>query len=316
MRAGGPAATIRGQGPTVVKHLVDKALRTLRVLGRPRVSIELVGTAHVGGRLLMKLHLDTPAGVIVRDARVVFRRSLTFPAFSGETFGSAARYRRTVLATEVFSSIGRLAAGERHEEISWLRIPSDAPPSGWARRIHSVYRVSVRVRFQDAPTVRTWSAVRVLSPRSQHRRAEREGLVSTSAAAQRLRVRMRERHAQPGQRVRGEVWVAPPPEGGTPDPLVVELVRREENSRLYRDDRAFSIEWTVERHEHTEGLSGTEWTTVPFELTVPKGACPTIDLGHSGVRWLVQARTDAPRRRAHRVAEEINVYTGPDDHRS
>jgi hypothetical protein len=289
-------------------------LGALRVRQRPRVSLELVGTADVGGRLLLKLHIETPAEVTVRDARLVFRRSLTFPAFSGEALGSAARYRRTVLATETFSRIGRLAPGARHEEISWFRIPWDAPPSGWARRIHSVYRVSARVRFGDAPTIRAWSAVRVLSPRSLNRRAERGGVVSSATAENRLQVHLEQRHARPGQRLRGVVWAAPPPAGTAP-PVVVELLRREENSRLYHQDRGFGIEWTVERHVLSDGLSGPDWATLPFDLTVPAGACPTIDLGHSGVRWLVRARTGATRRRGDSVAEEVNVFTGKDDAR-
>jgi hypothetical protein len=108
------------------------------------------------------------------------------------------------------------------------------------------------------------------------------------------------------------VWAAPPPAGTAP-PVVVELLRREESSRLYHRDRRFGIEWTVERHVLSGGLSGPDSTSLPFELTVPAGACPTIDLGHSGVRWLVRTRTGTTRRRGDSVAEEVNVFTGRDD---
>jgi hypothetical protein len=154
----------------------------------------------------------------------------------------------------------------------------------------------------------------VLSPHSLNRRAERGGVVSSATAENRLQVHLEQRHARPGQRLRGVVWAAPPPAGTAP-PVVVELLRREENSRLYHQDRGFGIEWTVERHVLSDGLSGPDWATLPSTSPFPPVHVRRSTLGHSGVRWLVRARTGAPRRRGDSVAEEVNVFTGRDDAR-
>jgi hypothetical protein len=288
-----------------------RVLGALRLRPRPRVSLELLDAAEVGSRLLVRLRIEAPDEVTVRDARVVLRRSLTVYQVSGEALGWAPRFRRRVLASETFSTIGRLAAGTRHEEVSWFPIPADAPPSGVARRLHVVYRVSARVRFEDAPARRRWIGVRVLSPRSLNAAAEGRSMVSGESVLNRLVVRLERRHARPGDRLRGTVVVVPPSDGVTP-PVVVELRRREEGSRRYQSDRAFSRERTVERHLLSEGVTGPYSASLPFEVTVPARACPTIDTGDSAVRWLVRATLTGRGGRGDSAATEINVYTGSD----
>lgn len=289
-----------------------RVLGTLRLRPRPRPSLELLDTAEVGGRVLLRLAIETPIEVTVRDARVVLRRALTVDQVSGEALGWAPWHRRAVLASETFSRIGHLPAGTRHEEVSWFRLPPDTPPSGVARRLHAVYRISARVRFEDAPAARRWIGVRVLSPRSLNAAAEDRILVSDVSVADRLQVLPERRHARPGDRVRGRVVVGSLAEGATPC-VAVELRRREETSRRYRTDRAFVREWTVERHVLSEGASGPGSASLPFEVAVPRGACPTIETADTAVRWLVRAVLEGGGDRGGSVAVEINVHTGRDD---
>jgi hypothetical protein len=289
-----------------------RVLGTLRVRARPRLSLELLDAAEVGGRVLLRLVIETPVEATVRDARVVLRRSLTVYQVSGEALGWAPRHRRTVLASETFSRIGRLPAGGRHEEVSWFGLPPGTPPSGVARRLHAVYRVSARVRFDDAPAGRRWIGVRVVSPRSLNAAAEAGTRVSGAPVADRLQVLPERRHARPGDRLCGRVLVDPPSDGVT-CPVAVELRRREEGSRRYRTDMAFVREWTVERHLLSEGVTGPGSASLPFEVTVPRTACPTVEAEGTAVRWLVRAVLQDRRHRGDTAAAEINVHTGRDD---
>jgi hypothetical protein len=289
-----------------------RVLGTLRLRPRPRLSLELLDTAAVGGRLLLRLVIETPVEVTVRDARVVLRRSLTVYQVSGEALGWAPRHRRAALATETFSRIGHLSTGTRHEEVCRFRLPPDTPPSTVARRLHAVYRASARVRFEDAPTARRWIGVRVLSPRSLHAAAEGRTLVSGASVTERLQVLPERRHARPGDRLGGRVLVVPPSEAVTP-PVAVELRRREEGSRRYRTDRAFVREWMVERHVLSEGVAGPHSASLPFEVTVPRTACPTAEVEGTAIRWLVRAVLEDAGGRGGSTAAEINVHTGRDD---
>jgi hypothetical protein len=182
----------------------------------------------------------------------------------------------------------------------------------WARRIHVVYRVKVRVRFQGARTRRCSVPVRVVSSRSPNSSREKRVIVSGDRAQYFLHLEM-PLHARPGERLAGTARVSPPGEG-VPGPVVVELRRREEASRAYRNDRAFAREWTVHRAVLADGVPGPDTASLPFEVTIPPGAC-TVHADHTAVRWLLYLLL--PGRGAGDVdaAWEINLHTGNDDRR-
>jgi hypothetical protein len=291
------------------RSLARRVFALLRHRPHPRVSVEPIGEAYAGDRLLLRLHVDAPVDVTVRDARVRLRRALTIYGFSGENFGLGPRFERKIIASETFSQIGHLAAGSRHEEISRLPI-TDRLPSVWARRIHVVYRVKVRVRFQGARTRRCSVPVRVASSRSHNSSHEKRVIVSGDRAQYFLHLEM-PLHARPGERLAGTARVSPPGEG-VPGPVVVELRRREEASRAYRNDRAFAREWTVHRAVLADGVPGPDTASLPFEITIPPGAC-TVHADHTAVRWLLYLLLPGMGAGDVYAAWEINVHTGNND---
>lgn len=282
--------------PSGLGDVARTVLGTLRVRPRPRLWLETVEPAKVGGRLLVRLRIHAPVAVMVRDARIVLRRTVR-EVIDGDPLvvGSTA-------ASETLEGIGRLAAGTQHEQLVSLPIPADAPPSGVARRTRVSYRVQARLSCVDAPTRRSRLAITVLSPRSTYRSAEVQGIVSAERRPL-LDLRLGRRHARPGERLDGQVRVTAP-EGRPRAPVTIELRRREEavsgNAR----------EWIVERQLLPVDAQGPSSVWIPFELPIPPGISPTMVLRRTAVRWRVCAVTRGPAGARDSVALEINLHNG------
>lgn len=277
-----------------------------RQRSRPRVSVEPIGETYAGHRLLLRLRIDAPVDIVVRDLRVRLRRAMCVYGFSGGDFGYVPSVKRVILAEETFTRIGRLSAGSAHEEISWLRI-AEPLPTLLARRISVGYRLKVRVRLEDGRTLRCSPPVRVLSSRSLHQRVERLVVRSEGLSPSVLTLKM-DLHGRPGQRLQGVARVTPPGDG-IRGPVVMELRRREEASRADHTDRAFVREWKLERAVLAEGVPGPFTVELPLEVTVPlRGPC-TLHTDHTAVRWLLYVVLPGMGRNVC-AGWEINVHTG------